>query len=143
MLERNATMAKAIQGQGGKPGAVYEQDVRDFQWGQKAQSYDCIVCIWGLGYLTRADNQHMLEGIKRALKPKGSIIFFESVLPLGETGARLHDTVEQQNVVRSMGYYTELFTQAGLSVVEEKRHEAWNDGENLSEEYASYVLKLN
>jgi ubiquinone/menaquinone biosynthesis C-methylase UbiE len=114
--------------------------VKDFKWGQKSLSYDCIFCIWGLGYLKRADNMVMLAGIKRALKPKGSIIFFESVLPYGETEARFHDTVEQQNVVRSMGYYNELFRHAGLSVFEEKRYEAWDDGENGSEEYASYVL---
>ena len=45
--------------------------------------------------------------------------------------------------MRSMGYYMELFTQAGLSVIDDKRYDAWNDEENLSEEYASYVLKLN
>ena len=83
----------------------------------------------------------MLAGIKRALKPKGSIIFFESVLPKGETKERPHGTVEQQNYVRSMGYYTGLFAQAGLSVVEEKRHEAWSDGDHQSEEYASYLIK--
>jgi hypothetical protein len=78
-----------------KPNSVYEQDVRGFNWDLKANSYDCIFCIWGLGYLTRADNLLMLAGIKKALKPLGSIIFFESVLPLEETEARLHDTVEQ------------------------------------------------
>jgi hypothetical protein len=81
MLERNETMAKAIKSQSRKPSAVYEQDVKDFKWGQKSKSYDCIFCIWGLGYLKRADNMVMLAGIKRALKLKGSIIFFESVLP--------------------------------------------------------------
>jgi hypothetical protein len=42
-----------------------------------------------------------------------------------------------------MGYYEELFAQAGLSVMEDKRHDAWYDKKNMSEEYASYVLKLN
>jgi hypothetical protein len=41
-----------------------------------------------------------------------------------------------------MGYYTELFIQAGLRVVDVKRYEAWDNGENQSEEYASYFLKL-
>jgi hypothetical protein len=82
----------------------------------------------------------MLAGIKRALKPNGYIIFFESVLPVGETEDRFHDTIEQQNVVRRLGYYNELFRQAGLSLFEEKRYQAWDDGENQSEEYASYVL---
>jgi ubiquinone/menaquinone biosynthesis C-methylase UbiE len=90
--------------------------VRDFRWGQKSQSYDCIFCIWGLGYLSRGDNILMLAGIKRAIKPNGFIIFFESVLPDGETKDRFHDTIEQQNVVRRLGYYNELFTQAGLTV---------------------------
>jgi hypothetical protein len=85
----------------------------------------------------------MLAGITRAIKPNGFIIFFESVLPFGETEDRFHDTLEQQNVVRRLGYYNEIFTQAGLRVFEEKRYGAWDDGENGSEEYASYVLKLN
>jgi hypothetical protein len=41
-----------------------------------------------------------------------------------------------------MNYYRELFTQAGLSLVAEKRYGAWSDGENQSEEYASYLIKL-
>jgi hypothetical protein len=45
--------------------------------------------------------------------------------------------------VRRLGYYNELFMQAGLRVFEEKRYDAWDDGKNQSEEYASYVLKLN
>ena len=69
MLERNETMTKAIMGLSRKPNAVYEKDVRDFNWDLKAQSYDCIFCIWGLGYLTRVDNLLMLAGIKKALKP--------------------------------------------------------------------------
>jgi predicted TPR repeat methyltransferase len=81
MLERNESMAKAIKSLSHKPSAIYEQDVKDFKWSQKAESYDCIFCIWGLSYLTRSDNLLMLAGVKRALKPKGSIIFFESVLP--------------------------------------------------------------
>jgi hypothetical protein len=85
----------------------------------------------------------MLAGIKRAIKPNGFIIFFESVLPDGETVDRFHDTFKQQNIVRRLGYYNELFTQAGLTVFEEKRYDAWDDGENQSEDYASYVLKLN
>ena len=143
MLDRNESMIKAIKNLGCKPWAVYEQDVKDFEWDQRPQTYDGIVCIWGLGYLSRADNVLMLKGIKRALKPKGSIIFFESVLPLGETEDRFHDTIEQQNVVRRLGYYNELFTHAGLRLFEEKRYQAWDDGENGSEEYASYVLNLN
>jgi hypothetical protein len=130
MIERNESMIKAIKNLSNKPSAIYEQDVRYFSWGQKAQSYDCIVCIWGMGYLTRAENMVMLAGIKRAIKPNGFIIFFESVLPLGETKDRFHDTIEQQNVVRRLGYYNELFTQAGLRLFEEKRYEAWSDGEN-------------
>jgi hypothetical protein len=81
MIERNKRMANAIKSHSFKLGAVYEQDVKYFKWGQKAQSYDCIFCIWGLGYLKRGENLVMLAGIKRALKSKGSIIFFESVLP--------------------------------------------------------------
>jgi hypothetical protein len=69
--------------------------VKDFRWDQKAQSYDCIFCIWGLGYLRRADNMHMLAGIKRAIKPNGFIIFFESILPFGETKDRFHDRFKQ------------------------------------------------
>jgi phospholipid N-methyltransferase len=143
MLERNISMTKAIKNLSNKPSVVYEQDVRDFRWDLKLQSYDCIFCVWGLGYLSRADNLHMLAGITRAIKPNGFIIFFESVLPFGVTEDRFHDTLQQQNVVRRLGYYNELFTQAGLSVFEEKRYGAWDDGENGSEEYASYVLKLN
>ena len=90
--------------------------MKEFNWSQKARSYDCIFCIWGLGYLKRADNMVMLAGIKRALKPNGFIIFFESILRYDETKSRLHDTIEQQNVVRSRDYYFELFQQAGLRV---------------------------
>jgi hypothetical protein len=35
MLERNETMTKAIMGLSNKPSALYQQDVRDFRWGQK------------------------------------------------------------------------------------------------------------
>jgi hypothetical protein len=55
--------------------------VRDFNWSLKDKNYDCIFCIWGLGYLKREENMVMLAGIKMALKPEGSIIFFESILP--------------------------------------------------------------
>jgi predicted TPR repeat methyltransferase len=144
MLERNMTMAKAIKGLNRTPDAVYEEDVRDFNWSVKAQSYDCIFCIWGLSYLTGANNQDLLAGIKKALKPDGYIIFFESVLPCDETESKFHETVEQQNLIRSMGYYKELFNQAGLRVVKATRFEALGDGEgNGSEGYASYLLKLH
>jgi phospholipid N-methyltransferase len=113
MLERNNSMTTAIKNLSNKPNAVYEQDVRDFRWEQKLQCYACIFCIWGLGYLTRADNMHMLDGIKRAIKPNGFIIFFESVISNGETKDRFHDTFKQQNVVRRSGYYNELSSKLG------------------------------
>lgn len=143
MLERNESMIKAIKNLDRKPRAIYEQDVKNFNWGQKAQTYDCIFCIWGLGYLNRDENIQMLAGIKKALKPKGSIIFFESVLQCRETQERFFDTLEQQNLVRSMEYYKQLITKAGLRLIEDIRYNAWDDGVNGSEEYASYVLKLN
>ena len=127
MLERNNSMAAAIGRLSRRPGIIHQQDVRNFDWAERVERFDCIVGIWCLGYLSTQEIKHLLHGVRMALKPDGCIIFFESVLSASESTARLHAVEAQQNMVRASSYYVELFELAGLKVSESQSHNAWED----------------
>jgi tRNA1(Val) A37 N6-methylase TrmN6 len=53
MLERNETMVRAIeQMHADKPIIVHHESVQQFAWQQHIQEYECVICVWGLGYLS-------------------------------------------------------------------------------------------
>jgi hypothetical protein len=56
MLERDGYMVKAINNQRKVPSKVHHVAVQDFEWDEHIKSYDCILCVWGLGYLTKAES---------------------------------------------------------------------------------------
>ena len=83
--------------------------MRHFDWENRQQEYQCVFGVWCLCYLTKKESIALLTGIKKALKPDGDLILFESILPSKETADKFNETEEQQMVVRLYERYTRLF----------------------------------
>ena len=102
-------------------------------------TYDCIVGVFCLCYLSEKEIEKLLPQMEESLTILGSIVLMEPVLKVTEdNNPRKLPEQRQHMAIRSAKYYTRLFRQLQLKVVSTRRDEKKGQ---LLEDVMTFVLR--